>query len=178
VAVDKNRVAVTSAVVAALVAVLSFQLAAGVGIGAAILILGQIARTDEATHRIPSRLLVATELTLLGTAAARGSAALAATAAIAAVWLVVLLAVHLADPRLGFGDVKLAGVLGSMVGLACSCAGWDVADAAFVSAAAFGAGAFLTLAMAARLGRDGPVAFAPGLVMAVVAVTITIGLAT
>ena len=164
--------------VAAVVTVLSFPVVAGVGMGAAIVILGGIAQTDDASHRIPNRLIVAAELALLATAAVRGQAAFASTAVVAAVWFLAFLGFHLADPRLGFGDVKLAGVLGSLLGLACSCPGWGIAHAALVSAAAFVAGGTLTLAKAARLGRDSPVPFAPGLVFAVVAVTVTIGLAT
>lgn len=177
-ATPTNGVAVALGVIAALVAVVSFPLVVGVGIGIAILILGRVARRDATTHRIPNRLLLAAVLTLLASAALRGHAALPTSAAIAVVWLVVLLALHVADPRLGFGDVKLGGVLGSMVGLASSCAGWDIAHAALVSAVAFVSGAVLTLAIGARAGRDEPVPFASGLVIAVVAVTVSIGIAT
>lgn len=162
----------------ALVAVVSFPLVVGVGIGAAVLILGRVAERDATTHRIPNQLLLAAVLTLLASAALRGHAALPTSAATAGVWLVVLLALHVMDPRLGFGDVKLGGVLGSMVGLASSCAGWDIAHAALVSAVAFVSGAVLTLAIGARTSSDEPVPFAPGLVIAVVAVTVSIGIAT
>ena len=104
-AIPTNAVAVALGVIAALVTVVSFPLVVGVGIGAAILILGRVAQRDAATHRIPNRLLLAAVLTLLASAALRGHAALPTSAAIAVVWLVVLLALHVADPRLGFGDV-------------------------------------------------------------------------
>ena len=177
-AASTHGTAAAMAVPVALLAVVSFPLVVGIGMGAAILILSRVAQRDAVTHRIPNRLLLAAAFTLLASAALRGHAALPMSAAIAAVWLVVLLALHVADPRLGFGDVKLGGVLGSMVGLAGSSAGWAIADAALVSAAAFVAGAVLTLTIGPRSGRGGPLPFAPGLVIAVVVVAVTIGIAT
>jgi prepilin signal peptidase PulO-like enzyme (type II secretory pathway) len=172
----RRRAGLVAAALSALVVMLSFPPAIGAGIAAAILLLARAAETDQATHRIPNRLLMAAALALLAAATATGTAALIASGVIAAAWLTTLLAVHTADPRLAFGDVKLGGVLGTMIGLACHAAGWDAPHAALASSAAFVLGAALTLV--AHRDRDRPAPFAPGLVIAAVTITVTLGLAT
>jgi Flp pilus assembly protein protease CpaA len=169
--------ALVSAVAASVLAVLSFPPVTGAGIATAILLLGRAAESDQATHRIPNRLLVAAAIALLAAAAASGQAALWTSGAVAGAWLLTLLVLHAADPRLGFGDVKLGGVLGAMIGLACHAIGWDVPHALFTSSAAFVTGAVATLVAATGRGPDRPVPFAPGLVIAVVTITVTAGIA-
>lgn len=154
---------------------LGFGVTAGIALGLAAVGLVGIAATDASTHRIPNPLLVAVAAVLFGGAALTGAEALRATLTLGVAWFVTLLTVHLLDPRLGFGDVKLSAVLGMMIGLAAVASGRDIAAAGLLSSAAFLAAAIATAAVAARHPRQ-PVPFAPALAVAVVVATVAIGL--
>lgn len=163
-------------VVAATTCVLAHPSTATGGIALCILAVGHAARIDAATHRIPNRLLGVATLSLTMAAALSGGSALTATAAVGMAWLAVLLGLHLADPSLGFGDVKLGGVLGLMLGLAGHVAGWTVMSSMLGSSAAFLAGSSITLATARHRGRAAPTPFAPGLVLASTATAVALAL--
>lgn len=139
-----------------------------------------IARCDATTHRISNCHLGATVIVFVGVASvaeiagARGSRT---ALAIAALWFVVLSLVHLLDPQLGFGDVKLGIVLGLVLGWAAAVAGYGMVEAALISAGAFVASCVATLIVASR--DPTPVAgtpFAPALVTATLVATIGLGI--
>lgn len=170
-----SRVGVLSAG-AATTCVLARPSLATCGVGLCILAVAQAARIDAATHRIPNRLVGAATLALSIAAFLSGGRAVSATAALGLTWLVVLLCLHLADPSLGFGDVKLGGVLGAMLGLAGHAAGWNLVSSMLASSAAFVAGASITLAASRQRSRGAPTPFAPGLVLGATATAVALAL--
>ena len=80
--------------------------------------LVQAAVVDIRTRRLPDRLLLRAAAVVLVVAAYRLGDGSMLMAAGAAVFALPLLLAHLVDPAgLGFGDVKLAVVLGALVGI-------------------------------------------------------------
>lgn len=169
------RAGLAASALVAVVVVWLLPAAAGAGLAVAILLLTRAAAVDRATHRIPNPLLAASAVALAAAATLSGAEALIASGVIGAAWLTTLLVVHAADPRLGFGDVKLGGVLGMLIGLACHAAGWDIPHAALTSSVTFVLGAAITLA--SRHDRDRPAPFAPGLVMAAIGISVALAVA-
>ncbi|MGY1746034.1 prepilin peptidase [Blastococcus sp. SYSU D00695] len=124
-----------------------------------------LAAVDLAVHRLPDRVLlpaVAACLTaLVLDAAATGSwAGLLRAVLAAAVAFVLAAAARLASPAgLGFGDVKLLGLIGLLLGWA----GWGVLLAGVLLGLIAGAAASLVLVAARRAGWRTPVPFGPPL---------------
>lgn len=170
-----SRVGVLS-VLAAATCLLARPSLATCGVAVCILAVAQAARIDAATHRIPNRLLGMAAVALSMAALLSGGRALSASAAVGLTWLVVLFGLHLADPSLGFGDVKLGGVLGTMLGLAGHAAGWSIVTSMLASSTAFLAGAGITLAAARQRSRGAPTPFAPGLVLGATATAVALAL--
>lgn len=143
--------------------------------------LMSIARADYATHRVPNRLLAVTTVGVGATAMAAtavGGDDLVPAILVAGAWLAVLLAVHVLDPRLGFGDVKLGGVLGFVLGWSAHTAGLHTAAAAGFSAIVFLAACVTTLLVGRRAARSTAVPFAPALVAATLIGVIVMATAT
>lgn len=145
---------------------------AGVGADAALpayLWLGAVGVTlgvvDLDCHRLPDRLTLPSYpagLLLLGAASlahhdlpALGRAAVAA----AAVFAVFFLLAFISPASLGFGDVKLAGLLGLYLGWL----GWGVLLLGLVAGFTVGALAALALLAGRRVGWRGDMAFGPSL---------------
>jgi leader peptidase (prepilin peptidase) / N-methyltransferase len=135
----------------------------GTGIALTVALVTHAAATDARTHRIPNRLLAGAALAIALAALVAGIDAVVATCIVAVAWAGLLLVLHLVDTTLGFGDVKLGGVLGALLGLVGHEAQWSVTSTLLASSTAFVAGALLTLIFAARR-RASPVPFGPGLV--------------
>jgi leader peptidase (prepilin peptidase)/N-methyltransferase len=88
------------------------------GGGLAFVPLVQAAAVDIRTRRLPDRLLARSLVMVLAVIVLRVGDGLASAVAGAVALALPLLLAHLVDPSgLGFGDVKLAGVLGALVGL-------------------------------------------------------------
>jgi leader peptidase (prepilin peptidase)/N-methyltransferase len=88
------------------------------GGGMAFVPLVHAAAVDIRTRRLPDRLLARSLVIVLAVIALRLGDGLGSAAAGAVALALPLLLAHLVDPAgLGFGDVKLAGVLGTLVGL-------------------------------------------------------------
>ena len=88
------------------------------GVGVAFVPLVQAAVVDIRTRRLPDRLLARAAVMVLAVAAYRLGDVSVLMAAGAAAFALPLLLAHLVDPAgLGFGDVKLALVLGALVGV-------------------------------------------------------------
>jgi leader peptidase (prepilin peptidase)/N-methyltransferase len=165
---DRRRIVLVTALIAVVLG------AVGLGVGAtaelpAYLWLGAVGVTlaviDVDCHRLPDRLTLPSYvagIVLLGAASlARDDlgALVRALIAMAAVF-VVFFALALVSPRsLGFGDVKLAGVLGLFVGWL----GWG--ELLFGLVCGFCVGAVVALALLAgrRVGWRSDVAFGPSL---------------
>ena len=121
---------------------------------------------DWRTHRLPDRIVLPSypaAVLLLGTAA--GTAGdwqrIPGMLGGGAVLLVAFAALHLLHPQgLGFGDVKLAGLLGLYLGFA----GWDELWRGPVLAVVLGGGWSLVLLAARRVTLRSAVAFGPFLV--------------
>jgi leader peptidase (prepilin peptidase)/N-methyltransferase len=110
---------------------------------------------DLAVHRLPDPLVLPALLVVAVLAAAAGEVrALVAGLALLAGYALVALA-----PRsdLGFGDVKLAGLLGTALGLL----GWDAVGWATAYAFLLGGGVAAALLLTGRARRDTPLAFGP-----------------
>ncbi len=144
------------ALVAALATAASFAAAM---VALALAAASVAAVVDLRERRIPDLWVAATAMPLVAVLAAEmmsgsGSAGLAAAAAGAALFAAPILLAHLVDPAaMGFGDVKLAAVLGATVGLA----DWRWSLVALCAASGVTAAVGI-----ARGVRDLP--FAPGLV--------------
>jgi leader peptidase (prepilin peptidase)/N-methyltransferase len=110
---------------------------------------------DIIERRLPNQIIVASALTLAIGLALSSSSALASNVALGVVVLAgPLLLMHLASPRsMGFGDVKMAMVLGAAVGAVH----WQLA----LVTIALAAGASATVALFRRMSE---IAFGPGLV--------------
>ena len=126
-----------------------------------------LAATDLAAHRLPdvvtfpayavcAAALVA-DAALLGTGAALLRAVVAATVAFG----VSALGAWVSPEGLGFGDVKLLGLLGLVLGWA----GWDVLMAGVFVGLLVGALASLVLLAARRVGRRTALPFGPPLLV-------------
>lgn len=163
----RRRLVVTVLAVAALAAV-----GAGIGWDAALpayLWLGAVGVTlgviDVDCQRLPDRLTLPcypAGAVLLGVASlARHdlSALLRALLAGAAVFGVFFLMAFISPASLGFGDVKLAGVLGLYLGWL----GWGVLLLGLVAGFAVGAVVAITLLIGRRVGWSSDVAFGPSL---------------
>jgi leader peptidase (prepilin peptidase)/N-methyltransferase len=128
----------------------------GFAAGAALVPAGVAAAADLATERIPDRLVLLGALPIVLALALAGHALeLLAGVLVGALGMAgPLLAVHLVAPTaMGWGDVKLAAVLGASLGLV---------DASLVVVGlALGSAATLLAALASRRSA---LAFAPGLV--------------
>ncbi|HEX7197006.1 MAG TPA: prepilin peptidase [Candidatus Limnocylindria bacterium] len=138
-----------------------------------------IARCDAATHRIPNRLLAMTVIAFavvaLGAeiAGVRGARTALATAGL---WFGVLTLVHLLDPHLGPGDVKLGIVLGLVLGWAAAVGGHGTSTASVASAGAFLAACVATLVIASRSATPAAgTPFAPALVTATLVAAVGVG---
>lgn len=128
------------------------------GAGMAFVPLVHAAAIDVRTRRLPDRLLARSTVVLLTLAAVRLGDGAPAMAAGAAAFALPLLLAHLLDPAgLGFGDVKLAVILGALIGLI----DWRLAPVAL------GLACLASLAWAA-VRRIGSLAFGPPLVGATV----------
>ncbi|WP_394160254.1 prepilin peptidase [Galactobacter valiniphilus] len=136
--------------------------------GSGLLVFGgALAWRDAHSHLLPDRLVVLLALSVIPALAlaalwagepGRASRALAAAAAAGGLFL----ALHLASPRsLGFGDVKLAPVLG----FACGFLSWGHLALAGVAACLF-SGVWAAVLLA-RGGRTAHVPLGPGLVLGV-----------
>ncbi|MCU1690403.1 MAG: peptidase prepilin type [Jatrophihabitantaceae bacterium] len=130
------------------------------------LLLAPLAIIDARTHRLPDRLTGAAAVAVMGLlvlAAAghpgladAGRALLGGAAAFA-----VLCALRLAAPSgLGFGDAKLGGVLGLVLGWL----GWGVLIAGLFAGFAVGAAASLTLLALRRATLRSAIPFGPSLI--------------
>ncbi len=162
---------VLSVVAAAVTAVVAWG-ALGIGIGAVLAAGALGACVDLRCGRLPDAVTLTGAVVGVATASLatiqHGSPAAAAAAAGCAALCVPLLVVHLAAPdAMGFGDVKLAAVLGVAVGLL----DWRWA----ILALALGSGATL---IAAAVTRRRAVPFGPGLVAGAAAVTLIAAAAT
>lgn len=121
---------------------------------------GAAALVDWRTHRVPGALVAASLVpVVIASTIGGGSPRLAAVAVGACMMALPLLVIHLLAPTaMGFGDVKLAVVLGGALG--------SIAPALALPALTFlglTLAAGLTLVVAVCTGRGG-VPFAPGLV--------------
>lgn len=135
--------------------------------GALALLMVPLAVIDIRTHRLPDRLTGAAALsvgTLLGLAAAgapsladTGRALLGGGAVFAALGLLRLAAAG----GLGFGDVKLGGVLG----LALGWQGWGAVVAGLVAGFVFGAAAALALMAGRQATLRTAIPFGPSLIL-------------
>lgn len=143
----------------------------GAGIAVAVVMATLAAVTDARTHRIPNRLLASAATALLLAAIVAGADAVVAGSIVAMAWGLLLLVLHIVDSTLGFGDVKLGGVLGALLGLVGHAAQWSIAGTLLASSGAFVAGALVTLVTAASRGAE-PVPFGPGLVGATAVVAL------
>lgn len=140
-----------------------------------------IAWSDATTHLIPNRLLARTVVAfgvLACGAEIAGSHGARTGLATAGLWFGVLALVHVLDPHLGFGDVKLGFALGLVLGWAAAVAGhgWDAA--ALTSAGAFVVACLVTLLVSSR-GETPSLPgtpFAPALVATTLTVVIGFGL--
>ncbi|MGK0276418.1 MAG: leader peptidase (prepilin peptidase)/N-methyltransferase [Ilumatobacter sp.] len=121
----------------------------------AVVLLVPAAMVDIIERRLPNQIIVASALTLAIGLALSSSSALASNVALGVVVLAgPLLLMHLASPRsMGFGDVKMAMVLGAAVGAVH----WQLA----LVTIALAAGASATVALFRRMSE---IAFGPGLV--------------
>ena len=138
-----------------------------------------IARCDAATHRIPNRLLAMTVIAFavvaLGAEIAEVRGARTALA-MAGLWFGVLTLVHVLDPHLGPGDVKLGITLGLVLGWAAAVGGHGLAAAALTSAGAFVASCAATLIMESRSSASFVgTPFAPALVAATLLAAVGLG---
>jgi prepilin signal peptidase PulO-like enzyme (type II secretory pathway) len=166
-----HRIAALSVVASAVVAATAAS-AASVGAAIAIVVLAHAARVDARTHRIPNGDLALAGVALAGAAVVSGSPAPSTVAVTSAVWGGSLLALHLFDRSLGFGDVKLGFVLGALLGLVGHAADFTLPAVLLASAITFVAGAVIALRSSLRTGGATP--FAPGLVFACAAVAVVI----
>ncbi len=126
-------------------------------VAAFVLLLGALALVDARTHRIPNRVVY--PALVAGTAHAFVQPIGPWWSFIAAGILagLLLIAIGVASGGgLGFGDAKLAAVIGLLTG-------WPVVLVALFVAFAAGALVSLALVAAGRLGRREPVPFAPAL---------------
>lgn len=165
------RVAV-AALAASAVVLLTAPGSAAVGAAVTIVVLARVALVDARTHRIPNSHLGAAAAVLVTAAAVSGPSALRIAATTAAVWGGLLLAMHLVDGSLGFGDVKLGFAIGGMLGLVGHAGTLSLLIVLLVSSGAFVAGSLLTLLASRR--SEGATPFSPGLVLAAVAAALAI----
>jgi leader peptidase (prepilin peptidase)/N-methyltransferase len=121
----------------------------------AVVLLVSAAMIDAVEQRLPNQIIVAAALALAIGLALSSSSVLASNVVLGVVVLAgPLLLMHLAAPRsMGFGDVKLAMVLGAAVGAVH----WQLA----LVTIALAAGASATVALLRRMAE---IAFGPGLV--------------
>lgn len=147
------------------------SVAAG-GAAIAMVVLSHVARVDARTHRIPNRHLAGAAAVIATASVVSGSSTPATVLTASAAWGGLMLALHLLDRSLGFGDVKLGFLLGALLGLVGHAAAWKLPVVLLASATVFLAGALITLRSARRTG--GPTPFAPGLVLASVAAAVVI----
>lgn len=138
---------------------------AGLALGCAVLVA-----VDLACHRLPDVVMLPTALVLLG--------GLTVAAATAASWPTLgraalgglalgtgFLVLALISPRaIGLGDVKLAGVLGVLLGWF----GWDALLLGLVATFVLGGVVALLLLATRRASRSTPLAFGPWLVLGAV----------
>ena len=139
------------------------------GVLAAYLCLGVLgvvlAAIDADVHRLPDSLVLPSypaAIALLAVASwATGSwgALLRAVLAGAVLWVAYLLLALVSPGGLGFGDVKLAGVLGLFVGWL----GWGEVVAATFAAFLLGALVALVLLLTGRVSRSSHIAFGPAM---------------
>jgi leader peptidase (prepilin peptidase) / N-methyltransferase len=124
-----------------------------------------LAAIDADVHRLPDPLVLPAypvALVLLGVASwgtGEWGALLRAAIAGAVLWLAYLVLALLSPGGLGFGDVKLAGVLGMFLGWL----GWGPVVAGSFAAFLLGGLAALVLLMARRVSRSSHIAFGPAM---------------
>ncbi|WP_246852909.1 prepilin peptidase [Naasia sp. SYSU D00948] len=116
----------------------------------------ELVRVDLAEHRLPDRLtLPGYPLALAGIAAAASAGVPAVPAVLAGAAYLALFLLLSAGGGMGMGDVKLAGVLGLVLGAVGVAASLGALLLAFV------AGGCVAIVMLARAGRTARVAFGP-----------------
>ena len=142
-----------------------------VGVVPAVVVLMVLSVIDARTHRLPDRIVlpsiaIALVWSAIWAALDGGLQRLLVPLCGAAVYFGVLLLVHLVSPRgMGFGDVKLAALLGVMLGW---CTSSTVAAATLVLWAlliGFGSGTAAGLLILIRRRANEPFAFGPFLVL-------------